>query len=133
MPTRLSNLLAAGAVALAIGAAPIQTRAAGCGELPELEWLWGGLSHDRIKAYVARKHDGDWEPYVRKWENQQAKLQRIHAKGSAVVFRKKGVTLKGQTLADYIEKVGQRIEVARCLAAAEGFDNFDTAAGSADD
>ena len=98
---------------------------------PKVE-LWGAMSHAKIKKYVARKHDGDWQPYVTKWQRQHEKLKRVKARNSKVVFRKQGITLRGEALADYIEKVGERIEVTRCLAENEGFDNFDTAAGGAD-
>ncbi len=101
-----------------------------CASFPKVE-LWGKISHDKVQNYVARKHDGDWQPYVTKWQKQYDKLKRVKARNSKVVFRKQGITLKGESLADYIDKVDQRLKVTRCLAEAEGFNNFDTAAGSA--
>jgi hypothetical protein len=102
-----------------------------CASFPKVD-LWGKISHDKIQKYVARKHDGDWQPYVSKWQKQYDKLMRVKARNSKVVFRKQGITLKGEALADYIDKVDQRIKVTLCLAEADGFDNFDTAAGRAD-
>jgi hypothetical protein len=91
--------------------------------------LVGKLSHAKVLRYVNRKHNGDWEPYLRKWYRQKTKLQRWLDTGSSVVIRKKGIALEGDTLKEYIDQVDNRLEVTKCLAAAEGFDNFDTAAG----
>ena len=82
--------------------------------------------------YVERKHGGDWQPYLRKWQRQKTKLKRWLDTGSSVVIRKKGISLEGKTLAEYIDQVDQRLAVSLCLAAAAGFDDFDTAAGRED-
>jgi hypothetical protein len=103
-----------------------------CAAFPKVDW-WGKLSHAKVVRYVERKHDGDWQPYLEKWQRQKTKLKRWLDTGSSVVIRKKGVALEGETLAEYIAQVDKRLEVTRCLAAAEGFDNFDTAAGREDE
>jgi hypothetical protein len=102
-----------------------------CGAFPDVEW-WGKLSHAKVVKYVERKHDGNWEPYLRKWQRQKIKLKRWLDTGSSVVIRKKGIALEGKTLAAYIDQVDQRLAVSFCLAAAAGFDDFDTAAGRGD-
>ena len=97
---------------------------------------WGNLSHDKAVRYVAKMHDGDWSPYVKKWKRQLASLEKIQANGGTVVFKKKGLRLKGEALDDYVLKVKERVSVNACLAgeqlmaAAEKFAPFPTAAGS---
>ena len=100
-----------------------------CGDFPKVSW-WGNLTHGKTTRYVESKHDGQWESYVKKWEKQHAKLKDIHGRGSAVVV--KDNRLKDAELASYIDKVGERVEVIRCLASdesGEGLDDFNTAAG----
>ena len=101
---------------------------------------WGNLSHDKAVRYVAKMHDGDWSPYVKKWKRQLASLEKIQANGGTVVFKKKGLRLKGEALDDYVLKVKERVMVNNCLAEedevrtteARELDNFPTAAGSND-
>ncbi len=100
-----------------------------CGDFPKVPW-WGNLTHGKTTHYVESKHGGQWAAYVKKWEKQHAKLKDIHERGSAVVV--KDNRLKDAELASYIGKVGERVEVIRCLASdesGEGLDDFNTAAG----
>ena len=123
----IRQVVAGFVLSLAVIAYSSPTSAA-CGPFPDVEW-WGKLSHAKVIKYVERKHAGDWEPYLRKWQRQKTKLKRWLDTGSSVVIRKKGISLEGKTLAAYIDQVDQRMAVSLCLAAAAGFDNFDTAAG----
>lgn len=110
-----------------------------CPSFPTVAW-WGNLSHDRALRYVAKKHDGDWSPYVKKWQRQLASLEKIQANGGTIVFKKKGLRLNGKALEDYVSKVRERVSVNNCLAeedkirtaGAEELDDFSTAAGSQD-
>lgn len=85
-----------------------------CGAIPHVDW-WTFKTHDSVAGYVFRKHNGDWAPYIDKWNNRLAKLQNIYARGSSAVT-KTGSTLKGISLANYIGKMRTRITVTHCLA-----------------
>jgi len=103
----------------------------GCANFPEVAW-WGNMTHDRVVRYVSRRHKGDWKKYVKKWEKQLSTMEAIHGRGSTAVIKKRGITLKGPALAEYIEKIEERVAITRCLAAAEQFNDFSTAAGKED-
>lgn len=106
-----------------------------CPSYPDVSW-WGEMNHDKAIRYVDKKHDGDWTPYMAKWRRQLTRLEKIQAKGGSVVFKKKGVRLKGKALDDYVLKVKERVTVNNCLAVeqmmanAEKLAEFPTAAGS---
>jgi hypothetical protein len=89
--------------------------------------------------YVDKKYGGNWEPYIGKWDRQVEKLQGIYERDSAIIVTKDKIRLENEELAEYIEKVQQRVEVVRCLASKMGSQteddvrdlaNFATAAGS---
>ena len=90
-------------------------RAANCPPVPDVPW-WSKITHDSLRKYVARRHKGDWSAYIAKWEGQKAKLQDIYDRGSTVVVTKDKIKLEGERLGEYIEQVGERIEVTRCLS-----------------
>ena len=90
-------------------------RAADCPAVPDVAW-WDKVSHDSLRKYVARKHKGDWAPYIAKWERQKAKLQEIYDRGSAVVVTKDKIKLEGERLDKYIGQVNERIEMTHCLS-----------------
>lgn len=121
-------------VSAALAAVP-GTGLAECPSYPDVSW-WGAMNHDKAIRYVDRKHGGDWAPYMAKWRRQLARLEKIQAKGGAVVFKKKGLRLKGEVLDDYVLKVRERVSVNTCLAEerlmanAEKLAEFPTAAGS---
>ena len=110
-----------------------------CPSFPKVA-LWGNISHDKAARYVAKKHDGDWSPYVKKWQRQLAKVETVRDRGGSIIFKKKGVKLKGDDLSDYAGQLEERLTVIRCLAEeeeiraaeAEKLDKFSTAAGSND-
>ncbi len=106
---------AAGALVLALVAASAGESKAACAAFPDVSW-WGKISHERISRYVKRKHDGNWSPYIAKWERQLAKVKDIYDRDSSIVIKKRGITLKGDALGDYIIKIVERIDVTRCLA-----------------
>ena len=89
-----------------------------CPDYPKVRW-WGKLSHAKTIRLVNKKHKGDWEPYIEKWETQVIKLEDISMRGSAIVVTKDKIRLEGEDLAAYIAKVEQRIEVIQCLAEQE--------------
>jgi hypothetical protein len=86
-----------------------------CKPFPTVNW-WKGLSHDKVIRLVDKKYDGDWDRYIAKWERQLAKLEDVQDRGSSVIFRKRGVRLSGDRLAEYIDQVAVRVSVSRCLA-----------------
>ena len=101
-------------------------RAAECPAVPDVAW-WKSVSHDSLRKYVARKHEGDWVPYIAKWERQKTKLQEIYDRGGGVVVTKDKVKLDGERLDKYIGQLNDRIEMTRCLS------RESTASGKADD
>jgi len=126
---RLSTILAALALGLllAAGSAGIsgpaaaaeekvrQSAQAQCAAFPKVAW-WGAMSHDRVVRYVNRKHKGDWNRYIAKWEKQLKIMTDIYDRDSTAVIRKRGVSLRGESLGDYISQIVDRISVTRCLA-----------------
>ncbi len=88
-------------------------RAAECGAFPTVDW-WN-ITHESVKKYVRAKHDGDWRPYIGKWERQLAKMKDVYARNNSAVSPT-GVKLKDERLKGYIDQIGQRIAVTRCLA-----------------
>ncbi len=90
-----------------------------CAAFPEVSW-WGNLTHEDVIRYVNQKHEGEWTPYLEKWENQLDTVQRVYDRKSAVVIKAKGITLEGKALRAYIEKIRIRVEVNRCLAKQAG-------------
>ena len=89
----------------------------GCPRLPAVEW-WTVNDHVSVVHYIQDKHDGDWQPYIRKWTRQYDKMRDIHDRGSTAVTRD-GHRLSSQKLATHIIKIENRLAVIRCLAAAE--------------
>lgn len=92
-----------------------ETRKAVCNAFPQVSW-WGELTHERVTRYVNRKHNGNWKPYIAKWEKQKSRLTDIYKRNGTVVIRKFNIKLKGQPLADYIQTVSKRISVINCLS-----------------
>ena len=90
---------------------------AACENFPRVPW-WGNLSHVATKAFVVRKHDGNWSPYVKKWSKQVDKLKDVQTRESAVFVRYKGkkVKIAGKALENYIKLVSKRVGVIRYLA-----------------
>ncbi len=86
-----------------------------CNDFPQVSW-WGALTHERVIRYVKRKHNGNWKPYLAKWEKQKSRLTDIYKRNGTVVIKKFNIKLKGQPLADYIQTVGKRISVTKCLS-----------------
>ena len=75
--TRRKNLAASIIVLGVIGGGIMPSAAfAECPNFPAVPW-WGKVSHDSVKSYVARKYDGDWLPYVKKWERQLSRMTDI--------------------------------------------------------
>lgn len=85
-----------------------------CGEVPQVMW-WGNTSHEKMIAYTKKRHQGDWEPYIAKWENYLHKMQKGLAEGKSAHIPKTGAKLKGRELGDYVQKIEARVKVMRCL------------------
>ncbi len=100
---------------LALAAAARPAGAQVCDPFPQVGW-WKDLSHESVTRYVERRHNGDWKPYIQKWQKQGERLKRVLGKGGKVVIKSMNVTLKGQSLSAYIKKMEKRITVTECLA-----------------
>ncbi len=85
-----------------------------CGSIPDVEW-WRVKTHDQVKRYVLRKHQGDWGSYVNSWSLRLKKLQDIYQRGKAVKTGR-GVILEDAELAEYVNQVAKRVAVINCLS-----------------
>jgi len=106
-----------------------------CPEVPKVSW-WSDTSVEGMTAYVDRKHDGDWSPYLKKWQRYEERMRGILNKGGSAVIKSRNVTLEGEDLARHIDMIAKRVEATRCIAdqviearLTEEFNNMDTAAG----
>ncbi|NQU58048.1 MAG: hypothetical protein HQ513_12500 [Rhodospirillales bacterium] len=106
-----------------------------CPEIPAVAW-WGDTSPEGITAYVDRKHDGDWAPYLKKWQKYEKRMRDILSNGKSAVVKSQDITLEGEELAKHIELIAKRVEAIDCIAArvtearlSEDLNNMDTAAG----
>ena len=114
--TRRKNLAASIIVLGVIGGGIMPSAAfAECPNFPAVPW-WGKVSHDSVKSYVARKYDGDWLPYVKKWERQLSRITDIRDRGKTAVIKSRKLRLSGDQLSIYVEQIRQRVDVTRCLA-----------------
>ena len=98
-----------------LAAAAIPAGAVECDPFPKVAW-WGNLTHESVIKYVTNRHSGDWNPYIQKWETQSGRLKQALSKGSSVVIKSQGVTLKAGSLSAYILKMDKRISVNKCLS-----------------
>lgn len=100
-------------VMMAVGTA-VANQVPQCAAFPESDF-WS-VTHSSIASYVKRKHDGDWKPYIGKWQKQLANMRNIQKRGGSAVFKSKGITISGERLADYLKDLETRIEITKCLA-----------------
>ena len=113
---------------------------ADCSTFPKVA-LWGAIDHGKATRYVDAKHDGDWAPYVKKWQRQLTKVKGIWDRGGSIVFKKQDIKLEAEELGTYVEQLEERVSVIECLAeqdaikTAEAADlaSFSTAAGGPGD
>ncbi len=89
----------------------------GCPEFPKV--VWWKTNHTKIISYVSRKHDGDWAPYLLKWNTQLHKMEDLHKRGGTAVFKSKGLRLEGEMLGQYVDAIRDRVAITRCLARRE--------------
>jgi hypothetical protein len=128
-------LLSAALVLSAIVLFSNQAKAENCPEIPSVSW-WNDTTPEMLTANVDRKHDGDWDPYIKKWESYEEQMRDILFRGKAAVIKSSGQILKGEDLAGFIKLIGQRVEATRCIAdevidarLIEELSNMETAAG----
>jgi hypothetical protein len=113
--THLGAALAAAVIAVSAGAAS----ASDCPPYPQATW-WGTVTHDKVVDYVHARFDGDWTPYLEKWERRLDTAAIALERGVPIVFKQSGVELTGDGLAFYVTQLSERLAVSRCLAAQHG-------------
>ncbi len=114
--TRRKKLAASMIFLGVIGGAIMPSAAfAACPDFPAVPW-WGKVSHDSVKSYVARKYDGDWTPYVKKWERQLSRMTKVRDGGRTAVIKSRNIRLSGDRLSIYVEQIRQRVAITRGLA-----------------
>lgn len=114
--TNRFRIFAGGLAAAAVIAGFAGPAAAVCPPFPNVPW-WKNLSHEKVVRYVERKHGGEWDSYVAKWDRQLKKVEIVLKNGSTVVIKSKGLRLNGKHLETYVGMLKQRASVNRCLAA----------------
>ena len=112
-----------------------QAKAERCPEIPAVSW-WSDNTAEKLTASVDRQHDGDWDPYIKKWESYEEHMRDVMFRGKSAVIKSSGQILKGEELADFIKLINQRIRATRCIAdkvidarLIEELNNMETAAG----
>jgi len=108
----------------------VQTNAV-CAKFAKVAW-WK-ISHAKVASYVAKKHGGDWKPYVNKWGKQLEKMQAISKRGGAAVFKSRNLKLEGDVLLQYIDAIKDRLAVTKCLAHRELVNSADKKNAAAND
>jgi|GEM_PF-483590 len=112
-----------------------KANAAQCSEIPQVFW-WSNTSAEKMTAYVDRKYDGDWDPYIKKWERYEENMRNIMFRGRSAVVKSHDIVLKDDGLVGYVKQISKRIEATRCIAEQvldarliEELVNIETAAG----
>jgi len=96
---------------------------ADCGTLPNVQW-WNDLTLAAMRQVVDRRYDGDWGSYIAKWERQKDLLVDWRSSGTAAAMPFTGEKPDGKPLTNYIDQVDGRLNLAYCLAAADGFEGL---------
>lgn len=96
------------------GLAIDEPRVKKCEPIPNVTW-WKFRSHDTVTRYVNRRYKGNWSAYIENWDRRLDKLQNIFNRGASAITST-GLTLRGASLADYMEKMQKRISITHCLA-----------------
>ncbi|MDP6429116.1 MAG: hypothetical protein QGH73_12630 [Rhodospirillales bacterium] len=76
---------------------------------------WWISSHRGIERMVAKRYDGDWKNYIKRWRQYAADMRDAYNNGQAAVVRSHGVRIEGEDLIAYIAKIEQRVDVLECL------------------
>jgi len=84
-----------------------------CPALPQVAW-WD-TTPDKIVAYVEAAYHGDWDRYIAKWEAYRTQMDAIYAHNGAAVVRSRDLRLEGDSLAQHIRDIDQRLLVTYCL------------------
>jgi len=131
---RLSGLILTVVLFSLVFRAPAQA-VEDCPQVPDVAW-WGDTSPEGLTAYVDRKHDGDWAPYLKKWQKYEASMRKILSRGKSAVVKSQDLVLEGQDLENHIELIARRINATRCIAGVvvearltEELGNMETASG----
>jgi len=91
-------------------------RQASCGVVPLVEW-WQNVTPSSMALYVDRHHNGEWEPYVTKWQKHLIRTENTLAKNGAMQAPNDTI-LKGPELREFVAKLRKRVDVVECLARA---------------
>ena len=97
----------------ATGPANADAMARACPRLPDVAW-WD-TTPQKIVEYVDQTFQGDWDPYIAKWEAYRIRMSQIREINGAAVVKSRGLRLEGDSLVDHIRDIEQRLKVTRCL------------------
>jgi hypothetical protein len=110
---RLATTVAAALILFPVVSAPAPARAAPCPALPHVAW-WD-TSPEKIVAYVEVAYHGDWDRYIAKWQAYRNQMDAIYAHNGAAIVRSRDLRLEGDSLAQHIRDIDQRLLVTYCL------------------
>ena len=84
-----------------------------CDELPQVDW-WS-KTPAAVKGAVAKRYNGDWNKYIKRWKGHHASMKRSFENNQARIVKSRGITLRGKTLEAHLGKIEKRIEVLECM------------------
>lgn len=114
VPFRLAVVGALIFLGLVFGLNRPVSAASGCPEIPSVFW-WDNKTESSITEHVNERYGGSWEAYVTAWEGRLQRLKDIQVRGSRIAIKEQGIILSGRGLDLYVDVVGERLEVLRCL------------------
>ncbi len=109
---------------------------AACDPFPKSEYL-GDFSHEQVKSYVSKAHNGDWAPYLAMLQNNMSRLQAIQMNGDGTTLNVRGssIDVSPSELIRFVYVSRQWMSIAQCLsgeqtmASVPALNDFATAAG----
>ena len=84
-----------------------------CDELPQVDW-WS-KTRAAVKGAVAKRYNGDWNKYIKRWKVHYASMKRSFENQQPRIVKSRGITLRGKTLEAHLGKIEKRIEVLECM------------------
>ena len=84
-----------------------------CDELPQVDW-WS-KTPAAVKGAVAKRYNGDWNKYIKRWKVHYASMKRSFENQQPRIVKSRGITLRGKTLEAHLGKIEKRIEVLECM------------------
>jgi len=129
---------------IAVTASPMTAKAAAdsaCQPFLNVSF-WGDLTHEGVIQYVDSRLGGNWNSFIDRLEQYQAKLEEAHSQAQAftVSYQGQKISLEGQKLSVFKRASQWRLNIVKCLAdeaqaeaLGASLQEFATAAGGNDE